>query len=73
MIRSKLKALCAKHKVKLKEVSRDTGVAYRTLLRIANDQLEQLDLKAFGVLCDYFDCTPGDLFYYEKKKIPVKP
>ncbi len=43
------------------EVCKATGIVPSTLSKIANGRTTRVDLAVLEGLCDYFECTPGDL------------
>lgn len=49
-------------KLTLKKIAEDTKLDYRTLREMANNTSAQVRTKYVATLCDYFDCSPGDLF-----------
>lgn len=51
-------------RIRLNEVSQATGISVNTLTALVNNQADRVSLQALATLCDYFHCTPGDLFRY---------
>jgi DNA-binding Xre family transcriptional regulator len=51
-------------RIRLAEVAQATGISVNTLTAMINNQSDRVSLQALATLCDYFHCTPGDLFRY---------
>ena len=49
-------------RISLRTVADESGVSYRTVLAIANNELREYPTEVMERLCHYFKCTPGDLF-----------
>lgn len=47
-------------------VSKETGIAYTTLLRMVHDDAIRYDRTVLLRLCEYFACSPGDIIKYEQ-------
>ena len=45
----------------LRRIARETGIPEYTVRGFANDTLSEYPRKAITALCNYLDCTPGDL------------
>jgi len=68
MIKSNLRVLMGEKKIKsINKLSIETGITRRALTRIYNDEASQIDLKTIETLCEFFDCTPGDLLYIDEE------
>ena len=52
--------------ISLKEVERQTGIAWSTLQSWANNKVTRYDAPVIMALCDYLGCDVGDLIVYEK-------
>lgn len=68
MIKCHLSRLMGEKKVKIADVSRDTGINRGTLTRLYQETAERIDLEVIDKLCDYFGCDAGDLLEHRKKK-----
>ncbi len=51
--------------ISIREVSRRTSIDATTLSDWQNNKITRYDAKKIAVLCDFFDCTPGDLIVYD--------
>jgi DNA-binding Xre family transcriptional regulator len=51
--------------ITLTEVSQATGIATNVLEKMIDNEGDQVSLKALAALCEYLECTPGDLFHYQ--------
>lgn len=54
--------------ISLKEVQRETGIAWTTLQSWANNKVNRFDSPVIEALCDYLNCGVGDLIVYENDK-----
>jgi putative transcriptional regulator len=62
------KAEFEKRNISLKEVQRETGIAWTTLQSWANNDVTRYDAPIIIKLCDYLDCGLKDLIVYEHEK-----
>ena len=53
-----------KEKITLNQVSDETGISRATLNRIANTPGYNTNTDTLNSLCEYFECTPGELMEY---------
>jgi putative transcriptional regulator len=60
------KATREQRNIALKEVGRETGIAWSTLNVWANNQVTRYDAPIIRALCEYFDCQVGDLIIIER-------
>jgi DNA-binding Xre family transcriptional regulator len=51
-----------KRRLSLRTVARESGVPYKTVLAIANNNLREYPLDVLERLCTYFGVTPGEIF-----------
>ena len=65
MIKCNLSRILGEKKLKISDVSRDTGINRGTLTRLYQETAERVDLEVMDLLCGYLECNVGDLF--EKK------
>lgn len=65
MIKCNLSRIMGEKKLKISDVSRDTGINRGTLTRLYQETAERVDLLVMDQLCEYLSCSVGDLF--EKK------
>ena len=66
------KATREQRNISLKEVSRETGIAWSTLNAWANNQVSRYDAPVIDGLCAYFSCQVGDLIIRESEDQPIK-
>jgi len=52
-------------KVKISDVSRETGLHRNTVTALYYENAKRIDFDTMDKLCRYFDCTPGELFELE--------
>ncbi len=61
------KAEFEKRYISLKEVQRETGIAWTSLQAWANNKVTRYDASVIKALCDYIKCDVGDLLVYERE------
>jgi putative transcriptional regulator len=67
-VRNNLRILMAKKGVKsVSQLSRETGLCYETLLNFYHHKYEVFNNKVVSTLCEFFDCSVGDLLELDKK------
>lgn len=64
MIKCHLSRLMGERKVKIAEVSRETGLHRNTVTALYYERASRVDLYVIDTLCRYFDCTVSDLFEF---------
>lgn len=62
MIKCNLSRIMGEKKLKISDVSRDTGINRGTLTRLYQETAERIDLEVMDQLCEYLHCDVGDLF-----------
>lgn len=55
------KAFRERRRITLNEVSEKTGISRPTLTRIVNIPGYNTNTDTICALCDYFECTPGEI------------
>lgn len=50
--------------LKIADVAYETRLAYNTVQNWLKDRVDRYDKDTLAVLCEYFDCTPGDILLY---------
>lgn len=58
-------------KLKISDVSRDTGISRGTLTRMYHETLVKIDLETLDILCGYLCISVGELF--ERQEAGSKP
>jgi putative transcriptional regulator len=61
MIRCHLSRLLGERKLKISDVSRDTGINRGTLTRLYHETAERIELEVLDKLCGYLGVTVPDL------------
>lgn len=64
IVRCHLSKILGEKKLKIADVVRDTGINRGTLTRLYHEKATRVELEVIGKLCEYFNCTVGDLFEY---------
>lgn len=62
MIKCNLSRIMGEKKLKISDISRDTGINRGTLTRLYQETAERIDLEVMDQLCVYLDCEVGELF-----------
>ena len=62
MIKCNLSRIMGEKKLKISDVSRDTGINRGTLTRLYQETAERIDLEVMDELCQYLECEVGELF-----------
>ena len=57
-------------RISQREVARDTGIPKTTIDRYARNEVARFDEPTIRGICDYFDCTVGELLVIEEIEIP---
>jgi putative transcriptional regulator len=63
MIKCRLSILMGERKLRVADVARETGLPRSTVTSLYKETAERIDLDTIDVLCEFFDCDVGDLFY----------
>ncbi len=72
IVRSNLRVLTAqksqreRRHLSLRTVAEETGISRYTVYAFANDTLSEYPKEVVTKLCNYFDCTVGDLLLVEE-------
>jgi len=64
LIKCHLSRLMGERKLKIADLSRDTGINRGTATRLYYETAERIDVEAINVLCKYFSCSISDLLEY---------
>ena len=64
MIKCHLSTLMGAHKLKIADVSRETGLNRSTVTALYNESAKRVDIDAVDQLCKLFNCNVGDLLEY---------
>ena len=51
-------------KLKIADLSRDTGINRGTATRLYYETAERIEVDAINILCRYFNCSISDLLEY---------
>jgi putative transcriptional regulator len=61
MIKCHLSRFLGEKRLKVMDVSRDTGINKGTIYRLYNETAERVDFEVIDKLCAYLECDVGDL------------
>jgi putative transcriptional regulator len=68
MVKCHLSKLMGEKKLKIVDVSRETGVNRGTITRLYHETASRVDLDAVDALCRFLECDVGDLFEFVDKQ-----
>lgn len=68
MIRCHFARVLGDRKLKIADVSRDTGINRGTLTRLYYETAERYEVEILNALCRYFECPVGELLEYVEEK-----
>lgn len=61
MIKCNLSRIMGEKKLKISDLSRETGINRGTITRLYQETAERVELDVLDKLCIYLDCNVGDL------------
>ena len=64
MIRCHLSTLMGQHKMRISDVSKETGFNRSAITALYSEEAKRIDLELVNRLCKLFGCTVGDLFEF---------
>ena len=64
MIKCHLSRIMGEKKLKIVDVSRETGINRGTITRLYQETAERVDLEVIDKLCSFLDCGVENLFEY---------
>ncbi len=64
MIENRLSELMGKRRLKVQDVARGTGLAYKTVLKLYHDRNDSFDREVLARLCAYLEVGIGELLVY---------
>ncbi len=68
MIKCYLSRLLGERRLKISDVTRDTGINRGTLTRLYHENAERVELAVLSQLCSYLSCEISDLLEYRKEQ-----
>lgn len=66
MIKCHLSRLLGERKLKISDVTRDTGINRGTLTRLYHETAERVELEVLDLLCTYLSCELQDLLEFKR-------
>ncbi|OBX84250.1 helix-turn-helix domain-containing protein [Faucicola atlantae] len=66
MIKINLPVLLAQRGIKVADLDREIDISRSTLYRLYNNDVIKIDIDAIDKLCQFLNCTPGDIILYEE-------
>ncbi len=68
MVRCHLSTLMGKHKMKIADVARETGLHRNTITLLYKEEASRVELDTVEKLCRLFNCSVCDLFQIEESE-----
>jgi putative transcriptional regulator len=62
VLQSRLSRLMGEKRVRIIDVARATGISRNMLSKLYYDRAQRVDLADLAKLCEYLECSVGDLF-----------
>ncbi|MCP4323083.1 MAG: helix-turn-helix transcriptional regulator [Psychromonas sp.] len=69
MLKCHLSKIMGERRLKMSDVSRDTGINPGTIRRIFNETATRVELNVVETLCEYLKIEVGDLYELPKKDL----
>ena len=61
-----------KRDISYRVISAETGISTATIVKLASwDGIKRIDASTIEALCNFFNCTVGDLLVYDKTRISM--
>lgn len=67
MIKCNLSRIMGEKKLKISDLSRETGINRGTITRLYQETAERIELDVLDKLCVYLNCNVGDLLEQHNK------
>ena len=67
-VRSMLSVRLGERRIKITELSRQTGISRGTLTRLYHDEADRVDLDVLSRLCASLDCSIADLLEFRAEQ-----
>ena len=67
MIKCHLSRIMGERRVKIAELARLTGIHRNTLTLLYYEKTQRMELDALDKLCEFFECSVGDILEYSKE------
>jgi putative transcriptional regulator len=64
LIKCHLSRLLGERKMKISDLSRDTGINRGTATRLYHETAERVEIDVINALCRYFNCSVNEIFEY---------
>lgn len=71
MTKINLNLLLASRNLSQQEFAKITGINKGTINRYCNNSCEKITIEHIGIICNYFNCTPNELFTFSNVPKPV--
>lgn len=69
-IKCRLSSLLGERKLKISDVTRDTGISRTTLTALYYEKGDGISYRVLKELCVYLNCSVGDIFQVQKGDDP---
>lgn len=65
MVKCHLSRMMGERRLKISDVTRDTGINRGTLTRLYHESAERIELQVLNTLCGYLKCDIGALLEFK--------
>lgn len=63
-----LDVMLAKQKIKSKDLAEAVGITVQNISLLKSGKVKGIRFKTLGAICDFLDCTPGDILEYRREE-----
>ena len=64
MIENNLSEIAGRKRLKMSEISRNTGIKYPTVQRLYHNKVKSIEFDILNKLCNFLECTPNDILEF---------
>ncbi|MGJ8581242.1 MAG: helix-turn-helix domain-containing protein [Psychromonas sp.] len=73
MLKCHLSKIMGEKRLKMSDVSRDTGINPGTIRRMFNETATRVELSVVETLCEYLEVEVGELYELPEKNVKTNP
>lgn len=67
-VNKRFSALLGEKRLKISTVAKETNISRSTITNLYYGRSHGISFKVLGRLCEYLECSPGDIIEQEKKE-----
>lgn len=64
VIKCHLSTMMGKRKLNITDLARETKINRGTITRLYHETASRVDIEVIDILCQYFECSVGELFEF---------